>query len=96
MVKQVHDTHLESFVGVRDDADEQAEHNVNEQANERVQVDLAENPHSQVGVGQFCERHVHVIPIDQRVQTLGSDGYCPELQGHKDDWSVYKSILRNV
>ena len=58
--------HLDSLVSITDDSNEQAEHHIDEQRNEGVQVKLAENPHSITLCVHLSKSHEHVISIDQR------------------------------
>ena len=43
----VEPTNLKSFVCVSNDTDEQTQHNINEECNEDVEINLAEDPHTQ-------------------------------------------------
>lgn len=61
---------LDGFIGASDEGDEEAEHHVDEETDEAVQVDLAEQPNQRTLLPHVCERHKHVVPIDEREQTL--------------------------
>jgi len=60
-------TVFDDFVGVHDDGDEEGEHNIDEEADERVKVDSAVDPHRHGLVyGDTTEGSKHVITIDER------------------------------
>ena len=59
---------LDGVIGACDERDEEAEHHVDEQADEGVQVELREEPHQAAAAllrlhGR--EGHEHVIPVDK-------------------------------
>lgn len=64
-------TNPDEFVGFVDDGNEQTENDVDEESDERIQVELGEPPDGVVGIiGQHLERSKHVIAVDQREQAL--------------------------
>lgn len=56
---------LNGFVRVCDERDEKAQDHVDEEADERVQVDAAEQPHQVTFLLHFRERGKHVVSIYQ-------------------------------
>lgn len=73
--------HLDGLVGVGDEADEEAEHHVDEEGDEGVEVDAAEQPHHVRLVPHLLEGGVHVIAVDQREEALRHLVQRPELVG---------------
>ena len=81
----VDSTHLKSFVRVSNNTDEQTQHNVNEESDKDVEINLAEDPHAQrtVDVRYFSVRVEQIVSIDHRVQTFCSDSKRLELKTNK-------------
>lgn len=74
---------LDGVVGSRDERDEEAEHHVDEEADEGVEVELGEEPHQAAAALLRLhrrERHEHVIPVDERKQALRHHRQRAELQ----------------
>ena len=76
--------HLDGFIGVGDEGDEEAEHHVDEEGDEWVEVDPAEQPHQVRLVPHGFEGSVHVVPVDEREETLCHLVQGPELEGDSD------------
>lgn len=57
-------------VGSSDERDEEGQHHVDEEGDEGVKVDLAEDPHQCAALLYLSKGYKHVVPIDQRKQTL--------------------------
>lgn len=72
--------HLDGAVGVGDDGDEKAEDHVDEERYEAVEVDPAEDPNQAALLLHVLEGGEHVVPVDQREQTLRHRVQRPELQ----------------
>ena len=73
---------LDGVVGAGDERDEEAEHHVDEQADEGVQVELGEQPDQAAAALLRLhrrERHEHVIAVDEREEALGHHGQRAEL-----------------
>lgn len=70
---------LDGFIGVCYQRDEEAEHHVDEEGDEGVEVDSAEKPHNVGFTPQLQEGGVHVVPIDQREEALGHLVQCSKL-----------------
>ena len=73
---------LDGVVGSSDECDEETQHHVDEEADEGVEVELGEEPHQATAtlLGLHgCERHKHVVPVDERKQTLRNHGQRAEL-----------------
>lgn len=58
-------SNLDGLIGVSDESDEEAEHHVDEQGDERVEVESAEEPHHVAIFPQHQKGGVHVIPVDE-------------------------------
>lgn len=63
-------TDLDGLIGVSNHSDEQAEHHVDEEGDEGVEVKSAEKPHHVALVSHLQEGGVHVVPVDEREETL--------------------------
>lgn len=63
-------TNLNGLIGVCNESDEEAEHHVDEEQDEGVEIESAEEPHHVALVSHLQEGGVHVVPIDQREETL--------------------------
>lgn len=61
---------LDGVIGVGDEGDEEAEDHVDEEGDEGVEVDPAEGPHQLALLLHVLEGGEHVVPVDQREQTL--------------------------
>ena len=77
--------HLDGLVGAGDEGDEEAEDHVDEEADEGVQVDLAEEPHQVAVLLHFGEGNEHIVPVDEGEEALGHHGKGSEL-----GWEVTK------
>ena len=73
--------HLDGLVGVGDEGDEEAEHHVDEEGDEGVEVDSAEQPHQVRLVPHGFEGGVHVVAVDEREETLRHLVQGSELEG---------------
>ena len=62
---------LDGLIGVCYKSDEEAEHHVDEEGDEGVEVKPAEQPHHVALVSHLQEGVVHVVPVDQREEALG-------------------------
>jgi len=81
---------LDSVVGAGDECDEETQHNVDEEADEGVEVELREEPHQATAtlLGLHgCKRHEHVVPVDEGEQALGNHGQRAELQAVRRRWT---------
>ena len=81
-------TVFDDFVGVHDDGDEEGEHNIDEEADERVKVDSAVDPHRHGLVyGDTTEGSKHVITIDEREKAFrgGHESLKLEVVGPQDN-----------
>lgn len=67
-------TNLDGLIGIGDEGDEEAEHHVDEERDEGVEVESAEQPHHVALVSHVQEGGIHVISIDQREETLSHLG----------------------
>jgi len=75
--------HLDGLVGIGDEGDEEAEHHVDEEGDEGVEVDAAEQPQHVRLVPHLLEGGVHVVAVDQREEALRHLVQRPELvEGH--------------
>lgn len=75
-------TNLDGVIGTGDECDKEAQHHVDEEADEGVKVELGEEPdNGAVALLRLhCrKRHEHVIPIDEREQALRHHGQRAEL-----------------
>lgn len=63
--------YLDALVSVCDKSYEKAEHHVDEERDERVEVDPAEQPHHCVLLLELCKRREHVVPVHQREEAFG-------------------------
>ena len=73
-------TDLDGLVGVSNESDEEAEHHVDEEGDEGVEVKSAEQPHHVALVSHLQEGGVHVVPVDEREEALCHLGKRPELE----------------
>jgi len=72
---------LDDLVGVHDDRDEQGEDNVDEEADEEVEVDSAVNPDWQCPLHRnWVESGKHVVPVDQTEEALAGAHQSGELE----------------
>ena len=71
--------HLQSLVGVHDDGDEDAEYDVDEEADKEVEIDTTVPPHPAVDVTHRCKRREDVVAVDKAEQTLGRCRHAAEL-----------------
>ena len=63
--------YLDRFVRVHDEGDEERQHHVDEQRDERVEVDAREPP-DQLGALRYAGKGgEHVVAVDQREEALG-------------------------
>lgn len=76
-------TNLDGLIGIGDESDEEAEHHVDEERDEGVEVDSAEQPHHVALVSHLQEGGEHVVSIDQWEETLSHLGEWSEL-GKRD------------
>lgn len=74
-------TYLNGVVRIGNERDEKTEDHVDEEADERVQVDAAEQPHQEALLLDLSKRGKHVITVDQRKQAFGNDVQVFKLQG---------------
>lgn len=72
--------HLDGFIRVGDEGDEERQHHVDEQWDERVEVSPTEEPHQRVLVLQLGEGGEHVVAVEEREQTLGHTAQLLELE----------------
>lgn len=74
------ETDFDGFVGVCDEGDEQAEHHVDEERCEGVQIDSAEKPHHVALVSHIKEGAKHVVSVNEREEALCHFVKCSELK----------------
>lgn len=72
-------TDLDGLVGVGNQRDEEAEHHVDEDGDEGVEVKSAEKPHRVTCVSHTQEGAVYVVAIDERKEALRRLGQCSKL-----------------
>lgn len=77
-------TNLDGLVGVGDESDEEAQHHVDEERDEGVEIEPAEKPDHVALVSHLEEGSIHVVPIDQWEQTLAHLCKWPELEKQND------------
>ena len=75
--------HLDGVVGVGDDGDEEAEDHVDEERDKSIEVDPAEHPHHAALLLHVLKGGKHVIPVDQREETLRHGVQGPKLKPKK-------------
>lgn len=63
-------TDLDGLIGVSNESDEEAEHHVDEEGDEGVEVKSAEKPHHVAPVSYLLESDVDVVPVDEREEAL--------------------------
>lgn len=63
-------TDLDCLIGVGNEGDEQAEHHIDEEGDEGVEVKSAEKPHHVTLVSHPQESGVHVVAIEEREEAL--------------------------
>lgn len=73
--------HLDGFIRVGDEGDEERQHHVDERWDERVEVRPTEEPHQGVLVLQLGEGGEHVVAVQEREQTLGHTTQLLKLEG---------------
>ena len=71
--------YLDCFIGVHDDGNYKTEYDVDEEADEREEVNFTEDVDDVVAVGHLAERGVHVVPVHQWEHTLHRDLKRAEL-----------------
>lgn len=77
--------YLDALVSICDESYEQAEHHVDEERDERVEVDPAEQPHHSVLLLDLGKRREHVIPVHQREEAFGHSAQTLKLSSvHAD------------
>lgn len=76
---QVSQADLDGLIGVSNESDEQAEHHVDEERDEGVEVKSAEKPHHVALVSHLQKGGVHVVPVDEREEALRHLVECSEL-----------------
>ena len=81
-------TDLDGLVGVSDESDEEAEHHVDEEGDEGVEVEPAEEPHHVAPVSHLQEGGVHVVPIDEGEEALRHLVESSELEEKRFDDEV--------
>ncbi len=67
---QVTQTDLNGLIGVSDKSDEQAEHHVDEEGDEGIEVESAEKPNHVALVSHLQKGGIHVVSIDEREEAL--------------------------
>ena len=73
-------SHLDDFIGVHDDGDEEGDDDINEERDEHVDVDGAEHLDRVVVVVDGEEGGEHVVAVQQREQRLRRLAQRAELQ----------------
>lgn len=73
--------YLDGVVRIGDERNEKAEDQVNEEADEGVQVKATEQPHQGALLLDLSEGSKHVVSVDQRKQAFGHYVQVFELQG---------------
>lgn len=63
--------YLDTLISICDESYEKAEHHVDEEGDERVEVDPAEQPHHDVLLREFGKRREHVVPVHQGEEAFG-------------------------
>lgn len=76
----VNQADFDGFVGVGDESDEQAEHHVDEERDEGVEVESAEQPHHVAFVSHPQKGAKHVVPVDEREEALCHFVKCSKLK----------------
>lgn len=56
--------YLDGLVSICDEGDEETEHHVDEEGDERVEIGSAEQPHHCVLLLKVRKRREHVVPVD--------------------------------
>uniref|UniRef100_A0A2D4P9I3 Uncharacterized protein n=1 Tax=Micrurus surinamensis TaxID=129470 RepID=A0A2D4P9I3_MICSU len=56
---------LDGLIRPSDKSNEEAEHHIDEKADEAIQVQLTEKPHQVAALLHVGKRHKHIIPIDE-------------------------------
>lgn len=85
-------SHLDGAVGVSDDCDKKAEDHVDEEWYKAVEVDPAEDPNKAALLLHVIKGGKHVVPVDQREQTLRHRVQRPKLQPKKERVNYYLQI----
>lgn len=67
---QVYWADLDGLIGVSNESDEQAEHHVDEEGDEGVQVHLTEQPHQHATLLHPRECYEHVVTVNEGEQAL--------------------------
>lgn len=65
------EVYLDALVSICDESYEKAEHHVDEEGDERVEVDPAEQPHHDVLLRELSKRREHVVPVHQGEEAFG-------------------------
>lgn len=76
-------SHLDGAVSVGDDGDKKAEDHVDEERYKAVEIDPAEDPNQAALLLHVLKGGKHVVPVDQREQTLRHRVQRPKLQPKK-------------
>lgn len=80
--------YLDALISICDESYEKAEHHVDEERDERVEVDPAEQPHYGVLLLELSKCREHVIPIHQGEEAFGHTAQTlklsPVAQIHAD------------
>lgn len=63
--------HLDGFICIHDNWDEDTEHNVDKKADKNIEVDAAVPPGVSVSFGNDGESVEHVIAVEEGEETLG-------------------------
>lgn len=86
---------LDGVVGSSDERDEEAQHHVDEEADEGVEVELGEEPDEAAPalLSLHCgERHEHVVPVDEREQALRHHGQRAKLPAGQGGCGVRRAV----
>lgn len=87
--------YLDGLVGVGDQGDEEAEHHVDEERDEGVQVTTTEQPHQVALLLHVLKGGEHVVSVDQGEQTLRHRVQGTELQT-QTFWIIMEKIRRCI
>lgn len=87
-------TDLDGLIGVGNEGDEEAEHHIDEEGDEGVQVKSAEKPHHVTLVSHPQESGVHVVAVEEREEALGHFVQRSKLKTLKKSSHDFASVNR--
>ena len=71
---------LEVLIGLRDEGNEEAEHDVDEEGDEDVEIDLTENSDRDRSMSQLLESVVHIVSVEKGKETFARGEEVSELR----------------